>query len=100
MSTKDRLQALVALIIIMGAVWGGISYFAKADDLRMVELRLDQKIVFDQVMDAKKQMWAIEERNKSCKSLGEWDARDRDEYKRLQSNLEELQKRRDQLLKK
>lgn len=100
MSAKDRLQAAVAMIVLIGAVWGGLSYFAKAEDLRLVEQRLDQKIVFDQVMDTKKLMAVIEERNRSCHSINEWDQRDRDEYKRLQDNLEELKKRRDILLMK
>jgi hypothetical protein len=100
MSTKDKLQALVAVLVIGGFLWGGMNYFARAADLQLVELRLDQKIMSDQIINTKRQMWQLEERNKSCKEINEWDDRDRKQYKELDMDLQMLMKKQDAMIKK
>lgn len=99
-STKDKLQAGVAILVIAGFIWGGLNYFAKAEDLRLVEVRLEQKIMSDQIFDVKRQMWQLEERNKGCKGINEWEERDRKQYKELDLNLQMLMKKQDILIKK
>jgi hypothetical protein len=38
---RDYLGAVIAFAAVVGIVSGGLSYFAKAEDLKLVEMRLD-----------------------------------------------------------
>jgi hypothetical protein len=98
---KEYLGLIVTLAMVTGIVAAGLAYFAKAADLELVQLRLDQKIVADQAFDLQRQIWALEDRNKSYADCRQWpDERDRDQYRRLKVQLDESQKRQEQLLKK
>lgn len=97
---KDCLGIIIAGAAVVGLVSGGLSYFAKADDLRMVELRLDQKIVSDQVSQIQVRIWQLEDRNQG-RPCTEWKSPDeKQEYRALQIKLEELKKQQDRLIKK
>lgn len=99
---KDILQAIIAFGVVCGMVLGALSYFATAHDLEMVQLRVDQKIVGDQLFDTQKQLWAVEERNRAHGSdCSRWpDDRDREQYRVLKMQLDELRKQQDRLIKK
>lgn len=99
---KEYLGIIIALGAVSGIVAGGLAYFAKASDLELVQMRLDQKIVADQTYDTQRAIWAIEERNvKHTSDCSQWpDARDREQYKKLKAQLEELQKKQDALIRK
>jgi|OpeIllAssembly_1097287.scaffolds.fasta_scaffold1185872_1 uncharacterized protein YlxW (UPF0749 family) len=110
---KDYCGVLISLAAVIGLVLGAMNYFAKASDVAvgqanlqqrvdLVELRLEQKIVNDQAYDTQKQVWTLEERNKDYGSdCSKWpDARDREQYRRLKNDLDELQKQKDNLKKK
>ena len=99
---KEYLGVIVALLAISAAASGGVAYFAKAADLELTQLRLDQKIVGDQLLETQKAIWALEERNVNHSSdCSRWpDARDREQYKKLKAQQEELQKKQDALIKK
>lgn len=99
---RDYLGVIIALAAVIGIVMGGLNYFATAKDLELVQLRLDQKIVNDQLFDAQRQVWVLEERNAAYGSdCSRWpDKRDREQYRQLKVRLDELQKRQDHLLKK
>lgn len=96
---KEYLGFIIAAAAVAGIVSGGLAYFAKASELADVRVelaqtqqRLDQKIVSDQLFDTQKRMWSIEERNREhgadCR---QWpDARDREEYRLLGVQLDEL----------
>ena len=96
---KEYMSTIVAGAAVLGIVLGGVNYFAKASELESVRLelaqtqqRLEGKIVSDQLFDTQKRMWTIEERNKDygfdCR---QWpDARDREEYRLLGAQMEEL----------
>lgn len=38
---KDIIQLAIGIVAILSILLGAMGYFAKADDLRLVELRLD-----------------------------------------------------------
>jgi hypothetical protein len=98
---KEYLGLIVALAAVIGIVSGGLAYFAKAADLELVQLRLDQKIVADQMYDTQKQVWALEDRNRAYADCRQWpDERDREQYRVLKMRLDELQKKQDVLIKK
>ncbi len=89
---KEIIQGVIAVGILLGMIMGGISYFATASDLKLVELRLEQKIVNDQVMQLKQRMWQLEDRNKSKEYINWKDERDKQEYRMLENTLQDLQK--------
>lgn len=94
MKLKDYLQTIIALAAVIALVLGALSYFATAQDLQLVEMRLDQKIVTDQMLDLKRQKWQLEDRNREKgPNCINWEPKERDEYRRLQDQLEQLQER-------
>lgn len=99
---KAILEPIIAVGVVVGLVLGALNYFATAHDLEMVQLRLEQKVVSDQLFDTQKQAWALEERNRAHGSdCSRWpDDRDREQYRKLKSQLDELQKKQDRLIKK
>lgn len=97
---KTILEPIIALAAVIGIVLGGMAYFAKADDLRLVEMRLDQKIVTDQVQQLQSRIWILEDRNKG-KPCAEWPAQDeKNEYRKLQEQLKQFEHRQMELMKK
>jgi hypothetical protein len=106
---KEYLSTIVLVIAVAGGVSGSLAYFAKASELEalrsevvLTQTRLDQKIVGDQLYETQKAIWALEERNvRHTSDCSQWpDARDREQYKKLKAQLEELQKKQDKLIKK
>jgi hypothetical protein len=104
---KEIAGCIIAFAAVCGLVLGAITYFAKAEELeevreavRLVDTRLEQKIVMDQYFDVQKRKWALEERNKNFPEVRLWpDERDRKQYKELDCQEQELRLRRDKLLK-
>ena len=105
---REYLGTIIALATVAGLLAGGMAYFAKASELKEVkeevvltQLRLDQKIVSDQAFDVQKQVWALEERNRTYPDCREWpDDRDREQYRKLKVQLDDLNKKQDQLIRK
>jgi len=65
---KDNLQLILAIGAVIGMVLGGITYFAKASDLKQVAMRLEQKITQDKVYYLKRQLWALYDKHKTTPS--------------------------------
>ena len=98
---REYLGTIISCATVIAMVAGGLTYLAKAADLELVQLRLDQKIVSDQIYDTDKQIWALEERNRAYPDCRQWpDERDREQYRKLRAQREELDKKQDRLLKK
>jgi len=106
---KDYLGLIIAFVAVIGAISGGLAYFAKASELKEVRVelaqtnvRLDQKIVSDQAYDTQKQMWALEEKNtKFGADCTAWpDERDRKQYKELKAQHQELVDQKKAMMKK
>jgi hypothetical protein len=100
MNKKDIAQLVVAVIVILGAALGAIEYFAKADELELVDMRLEQKIVGDSISNLTRQMWQLEDKygNKNCSTWS--DPRDRERYRNLNLQLEQLKKKQDAIIRK
>lgn len=97
---KDVLQIIIAFGIICGIVVGGLTFFAKADDLKLVEMRLDQKIVSDQIQQTQSRVWQLEDRNQG-KPCSEWKNPDeKNEYRKLNEQLKHLDEKQKALMKK
>jgi hypothetical protein len=96
---KAILEGIVALCVLVGMLVGAHAYFAKAQDLKLVEFRLEQKIINDQGNYIQQRMWALEDRNGGPNCATWRNARDREEYRRLLLELKKIQERRKQLVK-
>jgi hypothetical protein len=105
---KEFAGGILAFAAICGMVLGFLNFFAKAEELekvreevRLVDMRLEQKIVMDQYFDVQKRKWALEEKNKDFPEVRLWpDDRDREQYRELDCQEQELRLRREKLLKK
>jgi len=99
---KDYLGLIIAFAGVVGIVLGALSYFATAEDLQLVQVRLEQKIVADQQFSVQQQIWALEERNlKHGADCSKWpDERDRKQYKELRAQYEMLNEKSKAMMKK
>jgi len=97
MKRKEIIEIIVAICVLVGMIVGGLNYLAKASDLQLVEMRLDQKIITDQIFQFQQRIWQLEDRNYGpCTS---WtDQKDKNEYRKLKEEIEMLKKRRDALI--
>ena len=97
MKRKEIIEMVIAVFVIVGMVVGALNYLAKASDLQLVEMRLDQKIMSDQIMQLQQRIWQLQDRNYgSCTS---WtNQEDKDEYRKIQEEIDTLKKRRDALI--
>jgi hypothetical protein len=99
---KDYLGLIIAFAGVVGIVLGALIYFATAEDLQLVQVRLEQKIVADQQFSVQQQIWALEERNlKHGADCSKWpDERDRKQYKELRAQYEMLNEKSKAMMKK
>lgn len=94
---KDLLQTALSLIALVSLILGGMAYFAKADDLKLVELRLDQKITNDQIMQLQNRLWQLEDRHDG-KRCDEWPQSVKEEHRKLKAEIDDLKYRQQKLM--
>lgn len=90
MKIKECFEPIIAIGIVVGLIIGAITYFATAEDLKVTQLRLEQKIQFDRMSDTKRIMQEIKMENKG-KSIEKWSTADQKIYKELELQLEKTQ---------
>ena len=98
---RNNVETIVSILIIIGMVVGGISYFAKAKDLQLVDMRLEQKIVNDAVYDLTREITYLEGKygSSDCSTWrGPESERDRNAYRKLKEQLEAVKVRRNSLI--
>lgn len=93
-SLNRVVPAIVGIIAIVGASIGAYNFFAHADELKVVEMRLDYKILGDMAYDIRREMNQIEDRNKTTDCLKMVPV-DRTRYRKLYIQLEDLEKKID-----
>ena len=89
---KKNLEIIIALFVVIGGIWGATEFFAKADDLKLVEFRLDKKIQSDRAADVQKRMWMLEEHYKDM-NLPTVPQPVKEEYKCLKLELQEVKEK-------
>ena len=100
MDLKKALEPFIAICVLTGMIWGGITYFAKAEDLQMVEMRLDQKIVGDVVSQTQQRIWTLEDRNQG-KPCSDWKSEDeKAEYRKLKEQLKMMEEKQKIMMQK
>jgi uncharacterized membrane protein YhiD involved in acid resistance len=110
---KEWVGTGVGLTVLAGVAWGVVAYFAPmtfviAENkklegrIELAEMRQEQKIVGDQLYDTERRLDRLEERNRQYgTSCINWpDSKDREEYKKLQHDIEKLKKKQEILIQK
>ena len=98
---KENVETIVSVLVMIGLIAGGIAYFAKAEDLKLVDMRLEQKIVNDAVYDLTREVTYLEGKygNSDCSTWrGPEAERDRNQYKKLKEQLEAIKIRRSAII--
>lgn len=88
---KKYLTIAVSILVFVSAIVGANEYLAKASELELISMRLDQKILNDRLYNLQNRVWAIEDRygtdvTKMLENI-------RTEYRRLLREIEELKRR-------
>jgi len=95
---SEMIKTAVQICILTGFIFGGIIHFAPASELKLVEMRLEQKIVGDQIIQMQERMYKIKDRH-GGQPCDTWtDQNDKDEYRKLEQQIEQSKKRYDKLL--
>lgn len=92
---KNELAALAVCATLIGGTVSAVTYFAKADDLKKVSVRLEQKIIGDRIWSVQERLWQLEDRYQD-KDCATWDERDREEYRQLMLESKELKRQTDE----
>lgn len=87
---KKIVESVIALSALIGIFWGSYRFidntYARASEMKQFEQRLDHKILSDQLYEAQKRIWTLDDRyqnNKMPDSVKE-------EYRSLSKKIEEL----------
>jgi len=97
---KEKLQFVILVIALAGSIVGAINYFAKAEEVKHIEMRLDMKILSDSIAQVYQRMWQLEDRN-GDRDCSKWlNLDDKEEYRKLEVQLEEAKKNYDTLIQK
>ncbi len=98
MTKKNILELVAAFVVVIGTILGAVAYFASAEDLNLVDMRLEQKIVGDGILGLTMQMGQLEAKHGS-RDCSTWsDVKDREQYQRLEVQIEALKKKQDAII--
>jgi hypothetical protein len=86
-----QVVAIVAVLVTLGGAFAGINaYFAKASDVKLVALRLDQKILNDRYNAIQERIWMLEGKyGDLCRNAPQ---EVKIEYRKLQLELKKLER--------
>ena len=90
------LGLVIAISTIVGIVFNLDSRWAKAAEVKKIEYRLEQKIQQDRVESLQERLWKLEDRYVDITKMPQ---EVKDEYRRLKSQKEELEKYIDKVVK-
>jgi hypothetical protein len=95
-SLKNKALAIIALATIISLAFGAHNYFAKAEDLRLVSIRIDQKILGDRAHQIQEEIWNIK------REYGETplERKYREKIEMLEEKKKEIEKEIDNIHKK
>lgn len=81
--------AILGVAALVGVSFGAVNYFATAQDLKLVEMRLDQKIVSDRIQQLQERIWMLQDRYQKTSMPAEV----KNEIRQLQMEIENLQRK-------
>lgn len=92
---KKYLAIAVSILVLISAIVGANEYLAKASELELVSMRLDQKILNDRLYNLQNRVWAIEDRY--GKDVSKMPENVRIEYRRLLREIEKIKRQLDSM---
>ena len=93
-----KISVLLGIIMSIGVISGAVhSYFAKDKDLKLVEYRLNTKILQDKIDYLQIRIWKLEDR---YGSLDKMPSDIKSQYRQLQKDLKRLEIQFQVLIKK
>ena len=98
---RTALEVLAVLLLIAGVMWGSVQYFASAEELTLVDMRLEGKIVGDSIYNLYNQKSQLEVKwgNDVCSSwVGNGAHVDRERYLRIQTQLKQLELKQEYII--
>jgi hypothetical protein len=98
MTKKNILEIIIAFIVIFGAAFGAVTYFASAKDLNLVDMRLEQKIVGDGILNLTLQMGQLKAKHNNQPCSVWTNHQDRQNYERMRLQVEQLKKKQDYII--
>ena len=93
--TNTIIAIIVGLATLAGMVLGADRYLAKEDDLRLVEYRLDQKIMSDECRNLQQRIWMFEDRYGTDES--KYPPEIKREIREMRQRLQDIKEKRERL---
>ena len=78
-------------VVLCGAIFGSITYFAKAEDVRLVEMRLDQKIIQDRIDWLQQRQFTLQDRHGT--DINSMPQSVKEEYRQVKCEIENLKEK-------
>jgi len=92
MEVKNWLSIVALTFTLFAGSYGAIKVFATNERVDLVQLRLEQKIVADQIWYVQQQLNQLEDKYRDVPCGSQWGQKDRERYRRLRFDLEQLDK--------
>jgi len=96
MRFKDFITCLVSLTVLIGAVYAAERHYAKYTHVCMLEMRFDQKQLWDRKKDIENRVWDFEYTYGDASAMPQ---SMQTEYRKLKQELEEIEYELDNLKK-
>lgn len=101
MNRKELVEYIIALMALVSMIFGANAYLAKASDLELTQMRLDQKIISDAIRDTDNRRYQLLDRNNNVADCNQIkNERDREECRKADQNLKILEKQHQILIEK
>ena len=98
---RTAFEVIAVLLVIIASGWSAVQYFASAEELTLVDMRLEQKIVGDSIYNLYDQKTQLEIKwgNNVCGTWnGEGAHADRARYLRITTQLKQLETKQEKII--
>ena len=92
MEIKNWLGIVALTFTLFAGSYGAIKVFATNERVDLVQMRLEQKIENDMKWYVQQQLNQLEDKYKDVPCGSQWGQKDRERYRRLRFDLEQLDK--------
>jgi hypothetical protein len=96
---KELIEVMIALFVVVGMAFGANEYFAKHDDLFLVQSSQRLHFTAHAINETQARIWNLEDRYGTDNCLLWNNPKDKEEYRQLKEKLEKLKKKEDHLIK-